>query len=222
MANLKDDPTVAMLSRMRVLSQHFFHLMILITIFLIIPSTQSYPNGVGEVANDGCICHGAIQSTTEIKVDGLPTKYEANTSYNGKISITNEVQESSNNSTIGGFRMLVSHGELVFDNPAISQFIEDGWTHTENGNQFREWNFTWTSPMDNTSYVEFKIYGNAVNGNGNSYGDEWNSLELKVPGVQNFDELNTENSMYKFELYEKIILATVCLAIAILGYRAIK
>jgi hypothetical protein len=76
--------------------------------------------------------------------------------------------------------------------------------------------------MDNTSYVEFNIYGNAVNGNGNPYGDEWNSLLVKVPGVENYDDLSTESSLYEFELYEKVILTIVSLAIILLAYRAIK
>jgi len=211
-----------MLSRMQVSPKRILHLVIVLAFLLIIPATQSYPNGVGEVANNGCICHGVIQDSTDIIVEGLPEKFESNTSYSGVIRISNEEHNLSNNSISGGFRMLSSHGELVFEDIAQTQILDEGWTHTEEGNKFREWNFTWTSPMDNTSYVEFKIYGNAVDGNGNSYGDAWNSLTLKVPGVQNFDDLNTESSLYEFEFYEKAILAIVSLAIIILAYRAIK
>jgi hypothetical protein len=195
---------------------------ILLIFFLTIPASQSYPNGVGEVADRGCVCHGVIQESTEIILDGLPEKYESNTSYNGVLRIVNEGLDSSNNSTIGGFRLLMSSGELVFNDTITTQILEDGWTHTEEGNKLREWNFTWVSPMDNTSYVEFKIYGNAVNGNGNPYGDEWNSILIKIPGVENYEELNTENSLYEFEFYEKVVLLFSSLAIIILAYRAVK
>ena len=116
----------------------------------------------------------------------------------------------------------MSSGELVFNDTIATQILEDGWTHTEEGNKLREWNFTWVSPMDNTSYVEFKIYGNAVNGNGNPYGDEWNSIVIKIPGVENYEELNTESSLYEFEFYEKVVLVSSSLAIILLTYRAIK
>ena len=211
-----------MMSRMRFSPQRFLQLVIILTILLAIPATQSYPNGVGEVANDGCVCHGVIRETTDIIVEGLPAKYESNTSYNITIKINGDVGNQTNNSAYGGFRMLVSHGEIVLDGSLNSQFIEDGWSHTEEGNKLREWNFTWISPMDNTSYVEFKVYGNAVNGNDNSYGDEWNSLLFKIPGVEIMDELNNQNNLYEFELYEKVILVTVSLAIIIMAYRAIK
>ena len=46
------------------------------------------------------------------------------------------------------------------------------------------WNFTFTSPMDNSTYVDFTIHANAVNGNQASSGDEWNGLNIRLPGTQ--------------------------------------
>ena len=221
-ATLKENPIVRMMSRMRFPPQRFLHLVLILTIVLVIPASQSYPNGVGEVANDGCVCHGVIRETTELIVEGLPTKYESNTSYNLTLKVNGAIENQTNSSAFGGFRMLVSHGEITLENISRGQLLDGGWTHSEEGNKFREWNFTWTSPMDNTSYVEFKIFGNAVNGNDNPYGDEWNSLLFKLPGVENNDELKNQNNLYEFELYEKVILASVSLVIIILAYRAIK
>ena len=79
MTILKENPIVRMMSRMRFSPQRFLHLVIILAILLAIPVTQSYPNGVGEVANDGCVCHGVIRETTDVNVEGLPTKYESNT-----------------------------------------------------------------------------------------------------------------------------------------------
>lgn len=219
---LKENPDVRMLSRMQVSVKRILHLGVVLLFFLTIPATQSYPYGVGEAANRGCVCHGAIQEATEIIVEGLPAKFESNTSYSGVLRINNDNQDFINSSANGGFRMLSSHGELVFDNLSKTQVLDDGWTHTAEGNKFREWNFTWISPMDNTTYVEIRIYGNAVNGDGYTSGDAWNSLVIKVPGVENFDDLKTTNSPDRFELYEKLILGISSLGILFLAYRVIK
>ena len=61
---------------------------------------------------------------------------------------------------------------------------DDGWTHTEAGNMWRMWNFSYTSPSDNSTFVDFTIYVNAVNGNQASSGDEWNGLNIRLPGAQ--------------------------------------
>lgn len=211
-----------MMSRMQVSPKRILYLVIILVFFLMIPATQSYPTGIGEDGDRGCVCHGAIDESTEIIIQGLPIKFESNTSYSGVLTVSNSGQNITDNSTIGGFRLISSHVELMFDDANKTQIMDEGWTHTAEGNKFRQWNFTWVSPMDNTSYVEFNIYGNAVNGNGNPYGDEWNSLLVKVPGVENYDDLSTESSLYEFELYEKVILTIVSLAIILLAYRAIK
>ena len=61
--------------------------------------------------------------------------------------------------------------------------MDDGWTHTEAGNAVRMWNFSFTSPADNSSFVDFSIYGNAVNGNQANTGDQWNSVTIRLPGM---------------------------------------
>ena len=48
--------------------------------------------------------------------------------------------------------------------------------HQESSNQQRIWNFSWPSPDDNTTMAKLLVYGNAVNGNQQQTGDNWNEL----------------------------------------------
>ena len=50
------------------------------------------------------------------------------------------------------------------------------------------------SPDNNATFVDFTVYGNAVNGNQASTGDEWNSLDLRLPGTQYEGELSADET----------------------------
>ena len=144
----------------------------------------SAPSGIGKSANEGCLCHGDKDKSTTVWVEGLPESYESNTMYNFSITVESETVAAKPNGSIGGFRMLVVGGSITFDDAAgLIQELDGGWTHTESGNMVRSWNFSFVSPEDNASYVDFTIYGNAVNGNQASSEDAWNSLSLRLPGV---------------------------------------
>ena len=213
MANLKD--MLLMLKRVAYLSLIF-------SLIVIIPPSDSFPNGVGKEASSGCLCHGPNSDSTNLDLDGLPEKFESNTSYYLNLKLISETEIASENSTKGGFRINVSHGEIVFENSSHGDFIEDSWTHTEEGNKFRTWNFTWTSPEDNSSSVEFKIFGNAVNGNGDPYGDSWNYLDFKLGGVEYFEDLSVKEKDYQIQTYEAIILAVVFIGLLYTAFKAIK
>ncbi len=189
---------------------------------MIIPIGQSYSNGAGSSANNGCLCHGASNDVTQVEIIGLPEKYESNTSYQLSLSITSSIESESNNSALGGFRLLISKGEVVFEDENRSQYLEDGWTHTEQGNKFRSWNFTWTSPEDNTSSTDFDVYGNGVNGNNNPLGDAWNYQSIKIGGVENTDDLIASELDHKLEGYEKVMLGFAITMLAYLVYVVIK
>ena len=150
----------------------------------------SAPSGIGSSANEGCLCHGESNSNTIVEVRGLPEYFESNTSYDFSIEVSSPTILSNANGERGGFRMLVTGGSIDFnESEGMIQQLDDGWTHTETGNKVRMWNFSFTSPESNASVVDFTIYGNAVNGNQASSGDEWNSLEIRLPGLQYDGEL---------------------------------
>ena len=107
--------------------------------------------------------------------------FESNQSFNLTLVIESNIAPNQIPSQ-GGFRLLVSGGTIEFSNPNEAQELDGGWTHTGEGNSQRAWNFTWVAPQENTSTVEFIVFGNAVNGNGNSMGDAWNSYGVTIPG----------------------------------------
>ncbi|MAV43204.1 MAG: hypothetical protein CMA30_01865 [Euryarchaeota archaeon] len=207
---------------MQAMLKRTFFLLIIFCLVVIIPPSDSFPNGVGKEGSSGCLCHGGNSDLTYLEIEGLPEKFESSTSYNLTLNIFSEIEIASENSSKGGFRINISHGVISFENESYGSFVEDSWTHTEEGNKFRSWNFTWISPEDNSSSVEFKIFGNAVNGNGDPYGDSWNYLDFKLGGVEYFDDLSVTVKDYQIQTYEAIILATVFIGLLYAAFKAIK
>jgi hypothetical protein len=156
-----------------------------IALALLAQVAVSAPSGIGSAANEGCLCHGEKNTNTNVELHGLPESFESNTSYNFSIVVTSQTIPQNTDGESGGFRLLVTGGSIFFnETEGLIQVLDDGWTHTELGNTVRMWNFSLTSPEDNTSHIDLIVYGNAVNGNQASTGDEWNSLDLRLPGTQ--------------------------------------
>ena len=193
-------------------------------IFLLTPlnTVNSFPNGVGEIGNDGCLCHGASNSDTKISISGLPEKFESATNYSLQLTISNEEIARNNQSAQGGFRIIVNIGVLYFNN-SEGIIIDDGWTHQESSNQQRIWNFSWLSPDDNKTMAKLLVYGNAVNGNQQQTGDNWNDLEVYIPGVQNFDPIPTETmTEHELETFDRTMLFSGLIVLLYICYRIIK
>ncbi|MGB1436841.1 MAG: choice-of-anchor V domain-containing protein [Candidatus Poseidoniaceae archaeon] len=166
-----------------------------IVLALLAQVAVSAPSGIGSAANEGCLCHGEKNTNTNVELHGLPESFESNTSYNFSIIVTSQTIPQNTNGESGGFRLLVTGGSIFFnETEGLIQVLDDGWTHTELGNTVRMWNFSLMSPADNTSYVDLTVYGNAVNGNQASTGDEWNSLDLRLPGTQYEGEMLGEKT----------------------------
>ena len=160
-------------------------MLVLVLLALLIPFATSAPWGIGEIANDGCLCHGERNTNTQVEIQGLPDSFEANMTYNFSITVSSQSVPANLDGEIGGFRLLITGGTVGFNSSeGFVQNLENGWTHTEAGNAVRHWNLSFTSPNDKASFVDFTVYGNAVNGNQASTGDEWNSVEFRLPGVQ--------------------------------------
>jgi len=187
-----------------------FRLAIILLIALCLSPSQTghgFPNGVGDIADNGCLCHGSSNSDTVVEIIGLPDKFESNTTYALQLSITNSDIEQDDESPNGGFRILVSSGLLQFNESDVGQIIDNGWTHLSSGNDQRIWNMTWQSPTDNKSLTKITVHGNAVDGNEQSSGDEWNSEVYQIPGVENFDVIQNESKDDSdLNMFNKIIL----------------
>ena len=139
---------------------------------------QASPEGIDDIADDGCVCHGGIDDTVSVILDGLPDEYNSSEEYNITLTIESEIEV---NEVQGGFRILISEGEIIGDG---WQYIKGGYTHTGEINDRRVWNAVWIAPAENDALATFVIHGNTVNGNNEVSGDEWNSLSIAVPGTE--------------------------------------
>ena len=81
----------------------------MLLVLLFAPSISSLPSGVGEMANDGCLCHGGASEATVVFISGLPVEFESNTTYNLSLQIDSSI-EPSQDSHQGGFRFNVQGG----------------------------------------------------------------------------------------------------------------
>ncbi len=162
----------------------------LIALVFFVPWASSAPQGIGEIAGDGCICHGSQDTSTELILVGLPSQFESNTSYNFTLEVRSSKVSVSEGEEAGGFRLEIFGGDIQFnENLGHVQKLENGWTHTTSGNQVRSWNFTYISPEDNSTYTDLTIIANAVNGNDQSTGDAWNGTTIRIPGMAYTGEL---------------------------------
>ena len=155
-----------------------------------IPSGDSLPGGVDtNIAAAGCSCHGVDPTAGVMVTITSPENFTAGESYNITISISggpnDEITEGMN--ATGGFSLRVNSGTLE-SSGNDTQLWDDGTvSHTESGNDQREWTVGWIASDDDSKTVTFTAYGNSVNGDsgnglGNS-GDYWNSASKQVPGI---------------------------------------
>ena len=151
----------------------------------LIGQSQALPSGIGDRANDGCLCHGGSDDTTVVNLSGLPETYNSSAEYNLTLTIESPVEL---NEVQGGFRVIISQGELIAEG---WQVMDGGYTHTTEINDRRQWEVVWVAPEVDDELATFVVHGNAVNGNENANGDEWNSLSIAIPGVNYTGEVTT-------------------------------
>jgi len=193
-----------------------------IMLFMPANNVDGFSNGVNKIGNEGCLCHGDSNPSTEIILSGLPEKFASNTNYSLTLELSNDVIKPAPESAQGGFRIVTDKGTLFFENDS-GQLIDDGWTHTESSNQQRAWNLTWLSPNDNTTMSKIVIHGNAVNGNELSSGDNWYVLHIYVPGEQNFDSIpNSQITQHGLELFDKAMLTLGLIGLLYICFRIVK
>ncbi|HJM54862.1 MAG TPA: cbb3-type cytochrome c oxidase subunit I [Poseidonia sp.] len=161
--------------------------MAILVLIAFAPTMEGVSNGIANV-DSGCTCHGGGSASNDVTVTitGLPDVYNGSESYELTINITGGPEASGANS--GGFNLHADGGEFVsLDNHTR---VIDGpnkgieMTHTLEGNDVREWTVQWNAPLDDTDDISFKVFGNAVDGDGlNSAGDLWSSQEILVEGL---------------------------------------
>ncbi|MDG1545264.1 MAG: hypothetical protein P8R32_03325, partial [Candidatus Poseidoniia archaeon] len=162
-----------------------------------VPTGETNPGGIEPsistlVEANGCSCHnvgdGDMNNPNSDVILNLtmPSNFTAGETYTLILNISggpNDIAPMVEGPNMGGFMLKASSGVLtpINDNvwkPADASYL----THTEDGNNLREWSFNWTAPDSDSIVTNFMVYGNSVNGNakdptdnaGNS-GDYWNS-----------------------------------------------
>ena len=177
---------------------------LLLVALMLVPQFSAFPGGIGSGGNAGCTCHaGGNDGSTTILVEGLPETFNASENYvftvtlvNDEMTLYGEGDPAKGWSGVrGGFRIVLEGGGSVTTiDPAYSQVVDGGLTHTEDGNKFRSWDFEFTAPVSDTATVEMTIIGNAVSGGAASGGaggqnpdgagnDYWNIESVVVPGI---------------------------------------
>ncbi len=194
-------------------------LLFAVLILMPVHEVDGFPNGVGDIGEQGCLCHGAENDLTSVQIAGLPEKFESNTTYFLQLIVDNPQIDVNASSAQGGFRLVVSSGTISFNDTNTSQIIGDGWTHTVLGNQQRIWNLTWQSPSDNTSLSALTFFGNAVNGNGEFTGDGWNKIKIYVLGTENYNTFDQPKNNHELEFSDKAMLG---LGLLVLFYILVK
>ena len=183
----------------------------------LIGQSQALPTGIGDRANDGCLCHGGSDDTTIVNLSGLPETYNSSEEYNFTLTIESQVEL---NEVQGGFRVIISQGELIADG---WQIMDDGYTHTAEINDRRQWEVVWVAPEAGDELATFVVHGNAVNGNGNANGDEWNSLSVAIPGANYTGEVTTPDLSSKEVTGIQIAVGAIgIMALLSLAFYAIK
>jgi len=200
----------------------FCRVKLLVSLLLLIllftsPLAQSFSSGVGDLADDGCLCHGVKSQSTTVIIDGIPQQWVANSTYNMSIIINSSIEISQDeNARLGGFRLIIDNGIVIFEESNNSQLINDGYTHTSEGNQYRQWNFSWTAPSSNDSVITFIVHGNAVNSDEQSSGDAWNYISYSAAG-QGFTGVIGESANYSDEIQNSDIALLVFAIISLIG-----
>ena len=183
----------------------------------LIGQSQALPDGIDDRGDDGCLCHGGSDETTTVTFDGLPEVYNSSEEYNLTLTIQSPVEQ---NDVQGGFRVIISQGQLIGEG---WQLIDEGYTHSTEINDRREWNVVWIAPVQDDELATFVIHGNAVNGDGGASGDEWNSLSIAVPGPNYTGEVTTpELSEKEVTGIQMAVGAIGIIALLSLAFYAIK
>ena len=183
----------------------------------LIGQSQALPSGIGDRANDGCLCHGGSDDTTIVNLSGLPAAYNSSVEYNLTLTIESPVEL---NEVQGGFRVIISQGELIAEG---WQVMDGGYTHTTEINDRRQWEVVWVAPEVDDELATFVVHGNAVNGNENANGDEWNSLSIAIPGVNYTGEVTTPDITGKEVTGVQLAVGAIgVIALLSLAFYAIK
>jgi len=192
-----------------------------------LPTGDSLPTGItdDQMVAQGCTCHttGPMDSNVAINLSNLPERYNSSQTYTLTLNISGgpDALEGGNQ---GGFFIQANYGTLesIDDNTWMPDPAnETHLTHTEDGNNYREWSFNWTAPESDAKVVKFTVYGNSVNGMDGNIGDYWNKGVFSSAGVN----AKIESDYGELSMPQKLIYAftvlVVTLGVVVIGNRMV-
>ena len=74
-------------------------LLVLVVSLAIFSQVHAFPTGIGEIGNNGCVCHGAASEETIVSLSSLPDVYNSSQTYNLTLTVESDVEI---NGTQGG------------------------------------------------------------------------------------------------------------------------
>lgn len=156
----------------------------LAAMLLVVPASSNSGGARAGSAEQGCTCHGTANAGVTLEL-AAPAGYEAGQTYNLTFKVLGAAAPlpvvAAN---MGGLAVKASSGELIASVPGQTKVLDDGMlTHTEGGNDQREWVFRWKAPSPGAGNVTFSFAGNGVNGGRTADGDQWNKGTKIVPGA---------------------------------------
>lgn len=151
-------------------------LLVLAALLLLVPGGFSFPNGVNETGDEGCLCHGASTASLAVSIDGLPEVYTPNATYT--LLVTGDASHVGE----GGFRLTVDAGRLEIVNATGTHLLDEGATHTAPSSTSVGWEVRWIAPEVEGVAATVVVHVNHVDGGGSSEGDRWSSHRQLVPG----------------------------------------
>ena len=153
--------------------------LVLLLLFSLAPLSTGNSNGIHNQGS-GCgggYCHGS-NTNAVVSMSGQPSSYTPGQTYTLSISVTGGA--SGNN---GGFSLEASKGTL---SAGIGFAVnvnnaQDSATHSITGSSQRSWSIDWIAPSTGSGIAILDLAGNAVDGNGNNNGDNWDTTSFQIP-----------------------------------------
>ena len=148
-----------------------------------------------------------VSGDVQIEIGGLPVEWELGEKYEILISVVSQVPESG--SAFGGFNLVADGGTLVETDETV-QIRNGEATHTEIGNMQREWVVSWIAPDSPSRDVEFRVYANTVNGDGEAdTEDQWSTKSVSIEGPEGKPIYLTEPGKARSLLVGLVIAAII-------------
>lgn len=147
-----------------------------VTLLLLLMSQSSVvdakKDGRFNNAASGCGCHSGASGSVSPALSGLPSAYDASTTYSLNIGM-------STSPSSGGFNLAVSKGSL--SNPSsAAQVSPNGLQATHNTWTSTSWTVDWTSPASGSGSVQFNLAVLSGNGQQNTTGDDYATMSTSL------------------------------------------